>query len=152
MFRVFNAAPISLNFSELYSALRNQLAEGQENPLAIISTAKLYEVQKYCSLTNHMWDGFWFLANRHAWDRLPADLREIVARNWNAAALAERADLAQLNVSLRQDLASKGLTFNKPDPAPFRDTLRKAGFYSEWKYRYGEEAWAMLEAHAGKLG
>jgi TRAP-type transport system periplasmic protein len=152
MFRVFNAAPISLNFSEVYSALKNQLVEGQENPLAIISTAKLYEVQKYCSLTNHMWDGFWFLANRRAWDRLPADLREVVAKNWNEAALAERADLAQLNVSLRQDLASRGLVFNEPDPAPFREALRKAGFYSEWRYRYGTEAWAMLEATVGKLG
>jgi TRAP-type transport system periplasmic protein len=152
MFRVFNAAPISLNFSEVYSALGNQLVEGQENPLAIISTAKLYEVQKYCSLTNHMWDGFWFLANRRAWDRLPAELREVVAKNWNEAALAERADLAQLNVSLRQDLAAKGLVFNQPDPTPFREALRKEGFYSEWRYRYGEEAWAMLEATAGRLG
>jgi TRAP-type transport system periplasmic protein len=152
MFRDFEAAPISLNFSEVYSALRNQLVEGQENPLAIISFAKLYEVQKYCSLTNHMWDGFWFLANRRAWDRLPDDLREIVAKNWNEAALAERADLAQLNASLKQDLATKGLVFNQPDPAPFREALRKAGFYSEWRYRYGEEAWAMLEATTGQLG
>jgi len=151
MFRDFDAAPISLNFSEVYSALKNQLVEGQENPLAIISFAKLYDVQKYCSLTNHMWDGFWFLANRSAWERLPADLREIVARNWNEAALAERADLAQLNVSLRQDLASKGLAFNQPDPVPFRDVLRRAGFYSMWRNRYGEEAWALLEAAAGRL-
>ena len=43
------------------------------------TTAKLYEVQKYCSLTNHMWDGFWFLANRRAWEQLPEDLRTIVA-------------------------------------------------------------------------
>ena len=38
--------------------------------------AKLYEVQKFCSLTNHMWDGFWFLANRRAWEGLPADLQD----------------------------------------------------------------------------
>jgi TRAP-type C4-dicarboxylate transport system substrate-binding protein len=153
MFRGFNAAPISLNFSEVYSALRNQLVEGQENPLAIIATAKLYEVQKYCSMTNHMWDGFWFLANRRAWDdRLPAELREIAAKNWNEAALAERADLAQLNTSLKQDLASRGLVFNEPDPEPFREALRKAGFYSEWRYRYGEEAWAILESSVGTLG
>jgi tripartite ATP-independent transporter DctP family solute receptor len=151
MFRVFNAAPVSLNFSELYSALKNQLVEGQENPLAIISTARLYEVQKYCSLTNHMWDGFWFLANARAWHRLPADLRDIVAKNWNGAALAERADLAKLNVTLQEDLTGKGLIFNRPDSAPFREALRKAGFYSEWRYRYGDEAWAILEANIGKL-
>jgi tripartite ATP-independent transporter DctP family solute receptor len=67
MFKAFDAAPASINFSEVYSALQTKVVEGQENPLAIISTAKLYEVQKFCSLTNHMWDGFWFLANRRAW-------------------------------------------------------------------------------------
>src|SRR6201996_1334760 len=59
MFKAFDASPASINFSEVYSALQTRIVEGQENPLAIISTAKLYEVQKYCSLTNHMWDGFW---------------------------------------------------------------------------------------------
>ena len=46
MFKAFDAAPASINFSEVYSALQTKLVEGQENPLAIISTAKLYEVQK----------------------------------------------------------------------------------------------------------
>ena len=78
MFKAFDAAPASINFSEVYSALQTKIVEGQENPLAIISTAKLYEVQKFCSLTNHMWDGFWFLANRRAWDALPADARPII--------------------------------------------------------------------------
>ena len=75
MFKAFDAAPASINFSEVYSALQTKIVEGQENPLAIISTAKLYEVQKYCSLTNHMWDGFWFLANRRAWEKLPEDMQ-----------------------------------------------------------------------------
>ncbi len=66
MFKAFDAAPASINFNEVYSALQTKIVEGQENPLALISTAKLYEVQKYCSLTNHMWDGYWFLANRRA--------------------------------------------------------------------------------------
>lgn len=96
--------------------------------------------------------GFWFLANRPSWERLPADLREVVARNWNEAALAERADIAQLNGSLQQDLAARGLVFNQPDPEPVRATLRHAGFYSEWRHRYGEEAWALLEASTGPLG
>jgi TRAP-type transport system periplasmic protein len=38
------------------------VADGQENPLALIESAKFFEVQKFCSLTNHSWDGFWFLA------------------------------------------------------------------------------------------
>jgi hypothetical protein len=69
---VFDAAPMSINFSEV-SALRTKVAEGQENPLSIIFFAKPYEVQKYLSETNHMWDGFWFLANGKLWNGLPAD-------------------------------------------------------------------------------
>ena len=41
--------------------------------------------------------------------------------------------------------------FNALDPAPFRDKLRAAGFYTEWKGKYGEEAWAILEKSVGKL-
>jgi tripartite ATP-independent transporter DctP family solute receptor len=151
MFKAFDAAPASINFNEVYSALQTKIVDGQENPLAIISTAKLYEVQKYCSLTNHMWDGFWFLANKEAWNRLPESMRAIVARNINAAALKERDDVAKLNANLQQDLAGKGLVFNKTDAAAFRDKLRSAGFYSEWKGKYGEEAWGILEKSVGKL-
>jgi TRAP-type transport system periplasmic protein len=151
MFKAFDAAPASINFNEVYSALQTKIVEGQENPLALISTAKLYEVQKYCSLTNHMWDGYWFLANRRAWEALPNDVRAIVARNINAAAVNARADTEKLNATVRQELTAKGLTFNQPDVAPFREKLRSAGFYSEWKGKYGEEAWAILEKSVGKL-
>ena len=151
MFKALDAAPASINFSEVYSALQTKVVEGQENPLALISTAKLYEVQKYCSLTNHMWDGFWFLANRRAWERLPEDLRAIVAKNINAAARNQREDTAKLNASVRDDLTAKGLIFNQPDVALFRDKLRKAGFYAEWKGKYGDQAWSLLEKAVGTL-
>src|SRR6478736_1908929 len=151
MFKAFDAAPASINFAEVYSALQTKVVEGQENPLAIVSTAKLYEVQKYLSMTNHMWDGFWFLANRRAWERLPPDVRTIVAKHINAAGEKEREDVAKLNAGLQQELAAKGMVFNQPDAAPFRDKLRKAGFYAEWKGKYGEEAWAILEGSVGKL-
>lgn len=151
MFKALDASPASINFNEVYSALQTKIVDGQENPLAIIATAKLYEVQKYCSLTNHMWDGFWFLANRRAWESLPDDVRGIVAKRINAAGLKERDDVAKLNATLQQDLAAKGLVFNRPDPAPFRDKLRAAGFYTEWKGKYGDEAWGLLERSVGKL-
>jgi TRAP-type transport system periplasmic protein len=151
MFKAFDASPASINFNEVYSALQTKIVDGQENPLAIIATAKLYEVQKYCSLTNHMWDGFWFLANQRAWQSLPDDVRTIVAKHINAAGLKEREDVAKLNASLQQDLTAKDLVFNRPDPAPFRSKLRAAGFYTEWKSKYGEEAWSLLEKSVGKL-
>src|SRR5271154_4457563 len=145
MFKAFDASPASINFAEVYSALQTKIVEGQENPLALISAAKLYEVQKYCSMTNHMWDGFWFLMNRRAWAALPDDIKAIVAKNVNAAAVKERDDTEKLNASVKQELAGKGLVFNQPDVAPFREKLRSAGFYNEWKGKYGEQAWALLE-------
>ncbi len=151
MFKAFDAAPASTNFNEVYPALQTKIVEGQENALALISTAKLYEVQKYCSLTNHMWDGPWFLANRRALEALPADVRTIVEKKVNAAALKARVDTEKLNATAREDLASKGLTFNQPELAPFREKLRSAGFYTEWKRKYGEEAWSILEKSVGSL-
>ncbi len=151
MFKAFDAAPTSINFSEVYSALQTKVVEGQENPLAIISTAKLYEVQKYCSLTNHMWDGFWFLANKKAWERLPEDLRSIVAKHINAAGMKERVDVAALNATVQKELTDKGMVFNLPKTESFRERMRKAGFYAEWKAKFGDEAWALLERSTGKL-
>ncbi len=146
------ASPASINFAETYSALQTKVVDGQENPLAIISIAKLFEVQKYCSMTNHMWDGWWCMTNQKVWDRIPEKARPIISKNFNQAALEMRADGAKLNASLRPELASKGLVFNDPKLGPFRDLLISSGFYSEWKQKYGEEAWALLEKHTGKLG
>lgn len=151
MFSDLGASPQSINFSEVYSALQTHVVDGQENPLAVIDTAKLYEVQKYCSLTSHMWDGFWMLANRRAFERLPAELPEIVARELNRAALDERADVAALNGALRGKLETAGMAFNTPATAPFRDALKRAGFYAEWRGKYGEDAWKVLEAAVGGL-
>jgi TRAP-type transport system periplasmic protein len=151
MFKAFEAAPASINFNEVYPSLQTKVVEGQENPLSIISTAKLYEVQKYCSQTNHMWDGFWFLANKRAWEALPDDVRAVAAKHINAAGEKEREDVAKLNGSLKEELTSRGMTFNQPETGPFQEKLRKAGFYSEWKGKYGEEAWALLEKATGKL-
>ena len=151
MYEALGASPASINFSEVYTALQTKIVEGQENPLAIIQTAKLYEVQKYCSLTNHMWDGFWFLANQDRWEAIPADMREIVAKHINAAGLEERKDTEQLNASLTDKLKSEGMEINTVETAAFRDKLRSAGFYSSWRDKYGAEAWGLLEKSVGKL-
>jgi TRAP-type transport system periplasmic protein len=151
MFKAFDAAPTSINFSEVYSALQTKVVEGQENPLAVIFFAKLYEVQKYLSQTNHMWDGFWFLANGKAWQGLPADLRDVITKNLNQSALDQREDVKKANDTLQADLTSKGLEFIKADPAPFRTKLQSAGFYKEWRGKYGDEAWAVLEKFTGPI-
>lgn len=151
LFKHLGASPASIAFAEVYSSLQTKVVDGQENPLTIISVARLYEVQKYCSMTNHMWDGWWCMTNQKVWDRIPANARTVIARNLNRAALEMRADGAKLNASLRTELVSKGMVFNEPELEPFRQVLVKSGFYSEWKQKYGDEAWALLEKFTGKL-
>jgi tripartite ATP-independent transporter DctP family solute receptor len=151
VFQALGAAPTPINFNELYSALQTKIVEGQENPLAIIATTKLYEVQKYCAMTGHTWDGYVILGNRRAWERLPQDLKDICTREFNASAEDQRADVAKLSVSLRQDLTAKGLEFNDVDRPAFRGVLRKTTFYQDWRGKYGDEAWGLLEAAVGKL-
>jgi tripartite ATP-independent transporter DctP family solute receptor len=151
LFKAFGAAPTGINFGEVYSALQTKIVDGQETPLVSIDSAKLYEVQKYCSVTNHMWDGYWCLANTRAFESMPRDLQEIVARNINLAALDQRKENLRLNLSLQGELEKKGLVFNTPDPSSFRAALTKAGFYSEWRAKFGPEAWKLLEKYSGEL-
>ncbi len=151
MFVALGASPISINFAEVYSALQTKIAEGQENPLTLIQIAKLYEVQKSVSLTSHMWDGFWMLANKRGFSALPADVQAVIARELNQSALDERADIARLNGSVADDLKAKGLVFEEVDKPAFRDALKQAGFYADWKQKYGDEAWGILESEVGSL-
>ena len=152
LFKGLGASPASININEVYSALQTKIVEGQENPLSLIDLFKFYEVQKYVSYTNHMWDGFWTLVNGRAWAGLPKNLQEILARNVNAAALKEREDIRQLNDSLEGALTQKGMVFNRTDTEKFRAALRTAGFYAEWKQKFGAQAWAVLEKQVGALG
>lgn len=149
MFTAFGAAPATIHWAETYTALSTGIVDGQENPLAIISTAKIYEVQNHCAMTNHVWDGFWLLGNKRAWNALPEDLQQICARNFNMSAAQQRADSQKLNQTLRDELASKGMAFTDPDPKAFREVLNQAGFYAECKRQYGEEAWTLLEEAVG---
>lgn len=151
MFQSLGCAPTSINWNETYTALQTGIADAQENPLSTIDAGKLFEVQKYCSLTNHMWDGFWMLANPRAWRALPEDLQQIVEKNMTDAAMAQRADIDDLNRTLRTDLEAKGMAFNEPDPTAIREVLRTAGFYDEWHKSFGDEAWGLLEATTGQL-
>lgn len=152
VFKSLEASATPINFNELYSALQTKVVEGQENPLAIIASARLYEVQKYCSMTGHVWDGYVMLGNRRSWAALPEDVRAIVIREFDASGMSERADIAELSQSLRQDLTAKGITFLDVNRELFRAALAKTSFYGDWRVKYGDEAWGLLEAAVGKLG
>jgi tripartite ATP-independent transporter DctP family solute receptor len=151
LFKALDAGPAPINFNELYSALQTKVVEGEENPLPIIATTRLYEVQKSCSLTGHVWDGYWILGNKRAFERLPKDLQDAVTRELDRSTAEQRADVAELSFSLRQDLSVKGIRFLEVDRQPFQQALARTSFYKDWKAKYGDEAWSHLEKFSGKL-
>ena len=152
MFKALQAAPVSIPLNEAYSSLQTKIADGQENPLSLINIAKFYEVQKYCALTNHAWDGFWLVANGTLWASLPRDVQAVLSKHLDTAALKERDDIATANVTLRKDLEGKGLLFSSIDPSAFRQALRDSGFYARARAKFGDEAWTLLETFTGSLG
>ena len=152
LFKALGTAPTGIDFAELYTALQTKVVDGQENPLSIIQFGKLYEVQKYCSFTSHMWDGFWFVANKKQWERLPPELQAMVSRNVDMAADEQRAEVRRLNESLQGELQKRGMAFNAVDTASLMRTVADAGYYKEWKGKFGPEAWALLQKYTGVVG
>ncbi len=151
LFRALGASPTPIAASEMYTALQTKVVDGQENPLINIETNRIYEVQKYCSLTSHMWNGHWLVVNGDAWNALPKPVQTSVETRFNAAALAARADIDRLNRTLQDKLKGQGLAFNAVDQGPFRETLRKAGYYAQWRTTFGAGPWATLEKYSGPL-
>jgi TRAP-type transport system periplasmic protein len=151
LFQALGASPTPINFGEVYSALQTGLVDGQENPLILIDTAKLYEVQKYCSMTNHVWAGIHYSFGNPYWQQLPADLQQLSEKHFNEAAMLERADWQTMTANEVKNLTGRGMIFNTPDIKPFQAVLKKAGFFGEMKQKSGDKAWALLEKYVGPL-
>ncbi len=151
LFKALGAAPTSINLAEVYTALQTGVVDGQENPLVVADTTKFYEVQKYCSLTNHVWDGSWIVTSRRSWKGMPDDIKTVISNGFNGVAQRQRDTVTKVNADLAEALKKKGMTVNTADPAPFQEALRKAGFYAEWKGRFGDESWSLLEKATGRL-
>ncbi len=151
LFQHLGAAPVPIDIDKAYRALQSGIVDGEENPLVLIDTGKLYEVQKYCSITNHVWAGIHVSFGNAAWARLPAELQQLADREFNEKALLERADWQTMTKIEISKLKGHGMIFNTPEIEPFRAVLKKSGFYPEMKRQSGEEAWALLEKYVGRM-
>jgi TRAP-type transport system periplasmic protein len=151
MFKGLDASPATVPIGELYTALQTKVVDGQENALPTIDALKLYEVQKYCSLTSHMWEYFALVGNKKNWNALPEDLRAMASRIFDAHAVKQRAAHDTLNSTLEAKLKGNGMQFNRVDTKPFRETLQKSGYYADWQKKFGAEGWSVLEKYTGKL-
>jgi TRAP-type C4-dicarboxylate transport system substrate-binding protein len=137
---------------DVFTALQTRLVDGAEGPLVTIENAKYYETSKFISLTRHQPTPFEMVANGAAWQRLPKTLQDILSRNLNAAALLARADIANGETLLQEKLKAQGQTLINTDRVSFRETVRSAGLYAQWRDMYGGAVpFGMLEKTVGKL-
>jgi TRAP-type transport system periplasmic protein len=148
-FQAMGANAVPINIDKLYESLKAHDVEAQSNPLTIMELFKLYEIQKYVSLTAHAWAGFNSMASLKVWETLPADVREVIERNVVKYVKMQRQENASMNNSLQSKLTEQGMTFTEADKNSFRSRL--GPFYASWKEKVGAKTWALLEAHVGTL-
>jgi tripartite ATP-independent transporter DctP family solute receptor len=80
VFQSFGANPVPLSYGKVYGALKSGEIQGQENPLTQISSAKFYEVQKYMSLTGHVYSPAFLLAGDEQFSKLPRNVQRAIER------------------------------------------------------------------------
>ena len=149
-FRSLGAQVFTMNLTRTYDALKAGTVEAQDDPWDTVELFKMYEIQKYASVTDHSWSGYNMLASAKVWQGLPADVQRVIETNTRKYAALQRADGDRLNDELRTDLTKKGMMFNDADKASFRAVL--ASYYPKWKAHIGQRAWDLLESNVGKLG
>ena len=149
-FRTLGAEAGMVPFSGMYQALKEKRFDGQSDPLGVVQSLRLYEVQSHLSLTAHWWTGFTLLANAQAWASLPGEIQEVVERNAEAYALLQRADIEAVNAAGSEALAKAGMAVNTADEVSLRAAL--GDFYTRWRQRFDPAAWRLLEQQVGGIG
>jgi tripartite ATP-independent transporter DctP family solute receptor len=137
-YKQFGILPTPMAFTEVYTALQQGTVDGQENPLSVITSAKLDQVQKNLSLTGHVYSPAIILMNKAQWDRLaPADRQAFL----DAAKEAVKANRARIDDDERKavaDLRAKGMAVvDNVDKAKFQATL--APVYTDFAKRFGQD-------------
>ena len=119
MFKAYGANPAPLSFSEVFVALQTGTFDGQENPLAQIASGKFQEVQKYLSMTGHVYTPAYVTVSTKYWAKLPEDVRNVLETTAKETQGFVYATAAQLEVDLLAELKAGGMAVNNADKAAF---------------------------------
>jgi tripartite ATP-independent transporter DctP family solute receptor len=118
MFKAYGANPSPMPFSEVFVALQTGVMDGEENPLAQIYPARFYEVQKYLSMTGHVYTPAYVTAGA-SWSRLPADVQKILKDTAVEMQPEVYKIAAGLDESLYKKLKDVGMQINDADKEAF---------------------------------
>lgn len=119
MFQEYGANPSPMKFSELFTALQTGVMDGQENPFTQIYSAKLQEVQKYLSLSGHVYTPAYLTVGSKRYATLPADVRKILEDTAKETQAYVYAEAAKAEVDLLAKLKQSGMQVNEVDKNAF---------------------------------
>ena len=118
------ANPQPLAFNELYQALQQKTYDAQENPIPIIYNNKLFEVQEFLSVTNHIYSGLCFAISESTWNKLTPEQQEIVAAAAKTSGESQCEVIRAQTNDLVANLEAEGMKVNFPDLAPFAEATQ----------------------------
>jgi tripartite ATP-independent transporter DctP family solute receptor len=151
-FKRLGANAIPLPFSELFSALETKTVDGQENPFNTILSSKFFEVQKYLSVTNHVYSPWIVLVSKKWWDQLSKDEQKVLMDAARASREFERKDTREEAGRALADLKGKGMQINELSPAEaarMRDKLTQVN--AGIAVNVGMDLWNEAQSSLAKL-
>ncbi|MGE5255516.1 MAG: TRAP transporter substrate-binding protein [Hyphomicrobiales bacterium] len=138
-FRAMGANPTPMPFSEVFTALQQKTIDGQENPIPTIWLSKFYEVQKYVSMTGHVYGPHIVLINKKLFDSFPAEDQKIIAEAAKESAVYQRSINRKMNSDFVAELKKAGITVIELTPEQkkaFQDAV--APVYATWEPKIGK--------------
>lgn len=137
IFNALGASPSPLAFSELYLALSQGSFDGQENPIANIHASKFDEVQDYLSMTNHKYEALVFLVSESVYQKMPADVRDVIAEAAKTFGQKHREMVRNDEAKMIEELVERGMVLSRPDLGPFQEAT--ASVYAQFESVFGAD-------------
>jgi len=137
LFRALGAAPTPMAFGEVYTALQQGVIDGAENDAVTYQTTKHMEVARNLALTSHMMLANTLYMSERVWQRLPDDIRAVIAKASVEARKTVTAERTARDAKALDDIRAAGVNVTQPDLAPFRDIGQQT--YKELSERLGPE-------------
>ncbi|MGI9301446.1 MAG: TRAP transporter substrate-binding protein [Gammaproteobacteria bacterium] len=119
MFQTYGANPTPMAFSEVFTALQTGTIDGQENPYAQIHSAKFHEVQKFLSISGHVYTPAYVTVGAKKWAKLPDDVRSALQETARETQVFVYENAARLEVELLENIKAAGVQVNEVDKAAF---------------------------------
>jgi len=137
-FRQLGSDATPMAWGEVFTSLQQGLLDAQENPIPIIYTFKLNEVQRYMSLTGHVYSPAPVLLSKKTWERLPPDIQQVMFETAMEVARYQRGLIREQEQKQIGELRAKGMTvIENPDRAAFREAMKPV--FEQFQVQFGKD-------------